>query len=184
MQQTSHRNDRFMVPLIVGLSIAVPLAVAALFLMPETWKIQWGHNNFRSLPFFHAVLNGSTAVLLLVAFGMIKSKNVTIHRLANLSAFTLSAIFLLSYVLSHLSNPEAHYGGEGMIRTLYFFILVTHIVLSVFVLPLAMFTIYSALTQRLALHRRLVKWTFPIWLYVAITGVLVYAFMAPYYPMA
>ncbi|MCO4749267.1 MAG: DUF420 domain-containing protein [Schleiferiaceae bacterium] len=184
MQKTTHPNDRFMVPLITGLSIVVPLAVAALFLMPETWKIQWGHNNFRSLPFFHAVLNGSTTVLLLIAFGMIKSKNVAIHRLANLSAFTLSAVFLLSYVLSHLSNPDVHYGGEGTLRYVYFFILVTHIVLSVFVLPLAMFTIYSAITNRLTLHKRLVKWTFPIWLYVAVTGVLVYVFMAPYYPMA
>lgn len=182
MSTSNHPRDRVFVPLIVGLSVVVPIAVALLFLLPEDWKIQWGNANVRSLPFFHAILNGSTAVLLLVGFGMIKTKNVAAHRLANLAAFTLSAVFLVSYVVSHLSNPDAKFGGEGWIRPLYFFILISHIVLSVPVLPMAMFSIYRALNNQIAAHKKWVKWTFPVWLYVAITGVLVYLFMAPYYP--
>jgi len=182
--QKSHPNDRKAIPVIVALSIAVPIAVALLFVLPESWKLQWGNANVRSLPFFHAVLNGSTAVLLAVGYGMIKTKNVAFHRLANVGAFVLSAVFLVSYVISHLSNPDAHFGGEGWIRHVYFFILISHIVLSVPVLPLAMLSIYRAWNNQIAAHRALVKWTFPIWMYVAITGVLVYVFMAPYYPAA
>tara|TARA_B100000768_G_C11240083_1_gene359100 strand:+ start:318 stop:863 length:546 start_codon:yes stop_codon:yes gene_type:complete len=175
-------NDRYVIPVIVSLSIIVPIAVASLFLLPEDWKLQFGNANFRSLPFFHAVLNGCTAVLLAVAFGMIKTKNVNFHRLANMLAFSLSAVFLISYVVSHISNPDAHFGGEGWVRYLYFFILITHITLSIPVLPLAMLSIYRALNNQISAHKKLVKWTFPIWMYVAITGVLVYIFMAPYYP--
>ena len=177
----AHPNDRMAIPVIVGLSIAVPIAVALLFLLPESWKLQWGSANVRSLPFFHAVLNGSTAVLLAVGFGMIKTKNVALHRLANVGAFLLSAVFLVSYVISHLSNPDAHFGGEGWIRPVYFFILISHILLSVPVLPLAKLSIYRAWNNQIAAHKALVKWTFPIWMYVAVTGVLVYVFMAPYY---
>jgi putative membrane protein len=176
-------KDRFVIPIIVSLSIIVPIAVASLFLLPEDWKLQFGNANFRSLPFFHAILNGSTAILLLVAFGLIKTKNVAFHRLANILAFSLSAVFLLSYVVSHISNPDAHFGGQGWVRYLYFFILITHITLSIPVLPLAMLSIYRGWNNQISAHKKLVKWTFPIWMYVAITGVLVYIFMAPYYPM-
>jgi len=113
---------------------------------------------------------------------MIKTKNVAAHRLANLTAFALSAVFLISYVVSHLSNPDATFGGQGWIRPLYFFILITHITLSVPVLPMAMFSIYRALNNQISSHKKWVKWTFPVWMYVAVTGVLVYLFMAPYYP--
>jgi putative membrane protein len=176
-------KDRFVIPIIVSLSIIVPIAVASLFLLPEDWKLQFGNANFRSLPFFHAILNGSTAMLLAVAFGLIKTKNVAFHRLANILAFSLSAIFLVSYVVSHISNPDAHFGGHGWVRYLYFFILITHITLSIPVLPLAMLSIYRGWNNQISAHKKLVKWTFPIWMYVAITGVLVYIFMAPYYPM-
>jgi putative membrane protein len=176
-------KDRFVIPIIVSLSIIVPIAVASLFLLPEDWKLQFGNANFRSLPFFHAILNGSTAILLAVAFGLIKTKNVAFHRLANILAFFLSAIFLVSYVVSHISNPDAHFGGHGWVRYLYLFILITHITLSIPVLPLAMLSIYRGWNNQISAHKKLVKWTFPIWMYVALTGVLVYIFMAPYYPM-
>tara|TARA_Y100000389_G_scaffold204824_1_gene259939 strand:- start:4006 stop:4551 length:546 start_codon:yes stop_codon:yes gene_type:complete len=178
----SHPNDRFIVPIIVALSIVVPILVASLFLLPENWKIQFGNANFRSLPFFHAILNGSTAILLAVSFGMIKTKKVALHRLSNILAFSLSAIFLFSYVISHISNPDSYFGGEGWVRPVYFFILISHIVLSIPVLPLAMLSIYRGLNNQISAHKKLVKWTFPIWMYVAVTGVLVYIFMAPYYP--
>lgn len=177
-----HLNDRVIVPIIVVLSIVVPILVASLFLLPESWKIQFGNANFRSLPFFHAILNGCTAILLAVAFGMIKTKKVALHRLSNILAFSLSAVFLISYVISHISNPDSHFGGEGWVRPVYFFILISHIVLSIPVLPLAMLSIYRGLNNQISAHKKLVKWTFPIWMYVAVTGVLVYIFMAPYYP--
>ena len=177
-----HPNDRVIVPIIVVLSIVVPILVASLFLLPESWKIQFGNANFRSLPFFHAILNGCTAILLAVAFGMIKTKKVALHRLSNILAFSLSAVFLISYVISHISNPDSHFGGEGWVRPIYFFILISHIVLSIPVLPLAMLSIYRGLNNQISAHKKLVKWTFPIWMYVAVTGVLVYIFMAPYYP--
>jgi putative membrane protein len=173
--------DKYVMPAIVTLSIVVPLAVAALMLFPETLKLDVQNEYVRSLPFFHALLNGSTAVLLIVGGYWIKKKQINRHRFAMMSAFVLSAIFLVSYVISKLSNDPTPYGGEGAIRYVYFFILITHILLSVPVLPLAMLAIYRGVTGEIAKHKAIVKYTYPIWLYVAVTGVLVYFFMAPYY---
>jgi putative membrane protein len=173
--------DRIFIPLIVVLSNVVPLAVAALMLFPKTLKLDFGGADLSSLPFFHAVLNGSTALLLIFGGYWIRKKNITMHRYSMISAFVLSAVFLVSYVISKLSNDPTPYGGEGAIRGIYFFILISHIILSVPVLPLAMLAIYRAFTGEISKHKAIVKWTFPIWLYVAVTGVLVYLFMAPYY---
>ena len=98
-----------------------------------------------------------------------------------LSAFILSSVFLVSYVISKITNEPVPFGGEGIIRYVYFFILISHIFLSVFVLPLALFSIYRGMTGEIQKHKSIVKWTFPIWMYVSITGVLVYVFMSPYY---
>jgi putative membrane protein len=98
-----------------------------------------------------------------------------------LSAFVLSSVFLVSYVTSKLTNAPVPFEGEGVIRYVYFFILISHIILSVFVLPLALFSIYRGMTGEIAKHKSIVKYTFPIWMYVAITGVLVYILMSPYY---
>jgi putative membrane protein len=103
------------------------------------------------------------------------------HRMVMGGAFILSAVFLVSYVISKLSNEPIPYGGEGWLRPTYFFILISHIALSVPVLPLAMLAIYRAYVNQIDKHKKIVKWTYPIWLYVAITGVVVYIFMAPYY---
>lgn len=178
---TSKSNDRFFIPLIIALSVIIPLAVALMFAMPDSMKLEIGFVNTRSLPFFHAVLNASTAILLIVGFILIKQKKIALHKIAMFSAFVLSAVFLISYVLTHISTPDAKFGGEGAIRYLYFFILITHIALSVPVLPLAMFAIYRGWTGNIAKHKKVVRYTFPVWLYVAVTGVLVYIFMAPYY---
>lgn len=179
-QYRKNNNDKVVVPVIVGLSIIVPLAVAALILFPDTLKLNMGINR-ATLPAFHAMLNGSTAVLLLLALWFIRQKNIKAHRATMLIAFSFSAIFLVSYVISKLNADPIPYGGEGFMRPLYFFILITHIILSIPVLPLAMFAIYRGLSGEFGKHRKVVRWTFPIWLYVAITGVLVYLFMAPYY---
>jgi len=174
-------NDSLIVPIIIGLSVLIPVVVGLLFMLPDTMKLEIGIINTRSLPFFHAVINGSTAVLLVLGLWLIKNKKIALHRFAMVTAFGLSALFLVSYVVARLSNAEVHFGGEGAIRYLYYFILITHILLSIPVLPLAMFAIYRGWTGDIAKHKKIVRFTFPVWLYVAITGVLVYIFMAPYY---
>lgn len=175
-----NNNDKVVVPLIVALSVIVPLAVAALILFPEVFKLEMGIER-STLPAFHAILNGTTALLLILGLYFIRSKNIAAHRASILIAFGLSAIFLVSYVISKLNADAIPYGGEGILRPIYFFILISHIILSVPVLPLAMFAIYRGLSTQYGKHRKIVRWAYPIWLYVAVTGVLVYLFMAPYY---
>ena len=176
-----NQKDKFYIPLIVILSIIIPIVVAALMFLPDSLRLSFGGADLRSLPFFHAVLNGSTAILLFVGFVWIKNKKITLHRIAMISAFILSAIFLVSYVISKLSNSPTPFGGEGWLRPVYYFILISHILLSIPVLPLALLAIYRGFTGEFQKHIKIVKWTFPIWLYVAITGVLVYILMIPYY---
>ena len=175
------KKDSFLVPLIIILSIIIPIVVALLMLFPDFFHIDSDNFDFSSLPFFHAILNGSTAILLLAGFVLIKNKNTKAHKISMMSAFVLSSIFLVSYVISKLTNDPIPFKGEGFIRAAYFFILITHILLSIAVLPLALFSIYRGLTGEISKHKKIVKWTFPIWMYVAITGVIVYLFMTPYY---
>ena len=175
------KQDSLFVPLIIALSVIIPIAVALLMLLPDVFHIESTTIDFSSLPFFHAILNGSTAVLLFTGFILIKNKKANLHKAAMLSAFVLSSAFLVSYVISKLTNAPVHFGGEGMIKYMYYFILITHILLSIPVLPMAMFSIYRGITGEIEKHKAIVKWTFPIWMYVAITGVFVYVFMAPYY---
>ena len=175
------KKDSLFIPLIIGLSITIPVVVALLMLFPTVFYIESENYDFSSLPFFHAILNGSTAALLVTGFVLIKNKRTNLHKISMISAFVLSTIFLLSYVVSKLTNSPVPFGGEGFVRYIYFFILISHILLSVAVLPLALFSIYRGITGEFEKHKSLVKWTFPVWMYVAITGVLVYVFMSPYY---
>ena len=175
------KQDSFFVPLIISLSIIIPIVVALLMLFPDVFHIESESVDFSSLPFFHAILNGSTSVLLFTGFILIRNKKTNWHKISMLSAFILSSVFLLSYVTSKLTNAPVPFGGEGMIRYIYFFILISHIILSVLVLPLALFSIYRGMTGEIEKHKAIVKYTFPVWMYVAITGVLVYVLMSPYY---
>ncbi len=173
------KKDKVAIPVIIILSVLVPLIVLVLMNLPERYNflgVQVG-----AFPLFHAVLNGLTAVLLLMGFFCIRSGNRIMHRNMMISAFGLSAVFLISYVISKISNEPVPYGGEGYLRPIYFFILISHIVLSAIIVPLVLFTMYRGLTNEYQKHRKIARWTFPIWLYVAITGVLVYLFMIPYY---
>ena len=172
------KSDRIMVPGIIALSIAVPLLIVALLLLPEKQVIQTQLGTF---PFFHAVLNFITSIVLIIGFYFMKARQYKSHRNTMITAFVLSAIFLVSYVLSKINNPSVPFGGEGAIRYVYYFILITHILLSAVIVPLVLFTIYRGLTGEYKKHARIARWTFPIWLYVTVTGVLVYLFMAPYY---
>ena len=175
------KRDSIFVPIIISLSVIIPIAVAFLMLFPNVFHIASENYDFSSLPFFHAVLNGSTAILIFTGFVLIKNKKTELHKVIMLSAFSLSSIFLVSYVISKITNEPVPFGGEGMIRDIYFFILISHILLSIPVLPLALFSIYRAMTGEIEKHKSIVKWTFPIWMYVSVTGVLVYLLMHPYY---
>jgi len=137
--------------------------------------------SFSFLPPIHASLNALTAVVLIFAFRFIKQKKVEQHRKSIYLAFALSVGFLLSYVLYHFTTPETLYGGEGFMRTLYFILLISHIVLAAGIFPFILFTFIRAYTNQIDQHKKMARWVFPFWLYVAITGPICYLMLLPYY---
>lgn len=177
-------DDKKIIRLIYALSVIIPLAVVLLMVLPAEWKEGLGiseNSAVSSFPFLHAVLNGATFVCLVAAGIAIKNKKITVHKTFMLTAFVLSSLFLISYIIYHLTHPSAKFCGEGVVRYVYFFILLSHILLSVPVIPLALLSIYRGWTNDITKHKRIVKFAYPVWLYVASTGVLVYLFMQPYY---
>lgn len=160
---------------IIALSVVIPVAVAVLF----TVKIPGYDLSF--LPPIYATTNGLTAVILVVAVMQIKKGNRIAHEVLMKTAIGLSALFLLMYVAYHMTSDSTPFGGEGFIRHVYFFILITHILLSIVIIPLVLFTYVRALSSRFDKHKKLAKITFPLWLYVAVTGVIVYLMISPYY---
>ncbi len=160
---------------IIALSIIIPLAVAALFGV----KIE-GYD-FSFLPPIYATINGITAVVLIMAVVAIKNNKRVLHERLMKGCIGLSALFLILYIAYHITSESTSFGGEGNIKYVYFFILITHIVLSIAVIPLVLFTFVRALSEQFDKHKKLAKITFPIWLYVAITGVIVYLMISPYY---
>ena len=126
------------------------------------------------LPAVNATLNGISAVLLVIGYVLIRQQKIRQHRRVMLGAFTVSCLFLIGYVIYHYHVGSKPYPGQGPIRTVYFFILITHIVLAAFVPPMAIITLVRALRERFDTHARLARWTLPIWLYVSVTGVAVY----------
>lgn len=168
-----------MVPAILAISVVVPVLVLILMYLPERYDVLG--ESFNNFPLFHAILNFFTAILLVLGYYTMRAKELIWHRNLMISAFFLSAVFLISYVISKISNEPVPYGGEGALRYIYFFILLTHILLSAVIVPLVLFTMYRGLTGEVEKHRKIARFTFPIWLYVAVTGVLVYLFMAPFY---
>lgn len=164
---------------MLALGLIIPVAVAVLYYFPNVFRIEGADVSF--LPAVNAGLNSLTALMLLLGFYFIRRKDVAKHRAAMGTAFVLGAIFLVSYVVYHSQAETTRFGGEGLIRGIYYFLLLTHIVLAAVTVGLVLFTLYFALTNQFARHRRLARWTFPIWLYVSITGVIVYFMIAPYY---
>jgi putative membrane protein len=136
------------------------------------------------LPAFHAALNFTTAVMLLTGYVFIRRGQRKVHQYAMMTAFVLSSVFLISYVTYHTFTEPTRFGGEGILKGIYYFILITHIILATAVLPMVLFSLTYGLQSRFDKHRRVAKWTFPIWLYVAISGVLVYLLISPYYVYA
>lgn len=161
--------------LIIVLSVVIPIAVAALF------GIKIPGYDFSFLPPIYASINGLTAILLTVSYISIKNGNRSRHEFLNKACIVLSCLFLVMYILYHITSEATHFGGEGFVRYVYYFILVTHIILSVVVIPFVLFTFSRALAGNFERHKRLAKFTFPLWLYVAVTGVIVYLMISPYY---
>ena len=161
--------------LIVAVSIIIPLTVAVLF------GIKIPGYDFSFLPPIYATINGITALLLISAVIAIMNKKRTVHEWLMKICIALSASFLVMYVMYHMTSDSTPYGGQGFIRYIYFFILITHILLSVAVIPLVLFTFVRAWMGDFERHKALAKFTFPIWLYVAITGVVVFWMISPYY---
>jgi len=160
------------------LSIAIPVAVAVLLGIRQ--KVDLGSWT-TYLPHINAVINSATSLLLVMGLYFIRQKNVAAHRRTMLTAFTLGSLFLVSYVLYHLTNESTSFGGQGWIRPVYYFLLVSHIVLSVVVVWFVLRAVYFAVTNQISKHKQTVKWAYPIWLYVSTTGVIVYLLIKPYY---
>lgn len=160
------------------LAITIPVAVAVLLgIRQKVYLGAWTDY----LTLVNAVMNSATALLLLLGLFFIRQKNVVAHRITMLTAFTLGALFLLSYILYHLTHESTAFGGEGWTRPVYYFLLVSHITLSIVVVWFVLRAVYFALTNQISRHKATVKWAYPIWLYVSITGVIVYLMIRPYY---
>lgn len=165
---------------IIVVSIVIPIAVALLFGV-NLRKLGFDVEPLSFLPPIYATVNGCTAVILIMALWAIKNKKVTLHENLMKLAIACSVLFLLMYIAYHMTSDSTKFGGEGVIRYVYLFILITHIVLSIAVIPFVLITYVRALAKRFDKHRKIAKITFPIWLYVAISGVIVYIMIAPYY---
>lgn len=160
------------------LSVVIPVVVA-LMLGIRT-KIDLGAWT-KTLPHVIGLINTITAVLLIWGVVLIKQKKVELHQKVMTVAFATGGVFLLCYVAYHISNPATHFGGEGFVKYIYFFVLISHIVLSFVVLPFVLRAMFFALTKQFDRHQKVVKMAFPVWLYVSISGVISYLMISPYY---
>lgn len=166
--------------LIIAVSIIIPVAVAILFVIKlKDFGINVEPLSF--LPPIYATTNGLTAIALVLGVIAIKNGKQKLHERLMTFAIALSIAFLVMYVAYHMTSDSTKFGGEGAIRYVYFFILLTHILLSIAIIPLVLITYVRALAQRFDRHRKIAKITFPLWLYVAVTGVIVYLMISPYY---
>lgn len=188
-------NKKLYLKLIWVLSIAIPVVVAILIFAPE--KIEGAGDWVYILPHLNATFNSITTIVLLLGLYFIKQKNITAHKSMMSIAFTLGSLFLVSYVIYHSTADSTIYGdlnGNGVLdeaektkdlmwwRGFYHGVLLPHIILAAVVVPFVLFAFYYALSDKIEKHKKIVKWTFPIWLIVSITGVVVYLMISPYYP--
>lgn len=182
MSTVAKFDDKRYVPLIWTVSIAIPLVVAILMTPDLLPKIELGFNPF-ILSGLNAAINSIVSVLLVLGFVFIRQRKIKQHRAMMLSAYSLSAFFLISYVLYHLSVGHVKYCEDGLLPAAWYYaLLISHVVLSATIVPLSTFSIYRALSERYDKHRRIAKITFPLWLYVSVTGVIVYFLISPCHP--
>lgn len=179
MSQTNPTEKKYNL-LITIVSIVIPVVVALLYSVKlKNFGIEV--EPLRFLPPIYATINGITAILLVVAVNAIRKGNRTLHERLMKLAMLCSVLFLLMYVAYHMTAEDTKYGGEGIIRYVYFFILITHILLSIVIIPFVLVTYVKALANRFDKHKKLARITYPMWLYVAVTGVIVYLMISPYY---
>jgi len=174
VQVIDQRSNRELVagPVIATLSLVVVLGVAFVLLGSAT---RTGTGTRASiLPAVNAVLNGTSALLLTVGYACIRRKRVIAHKTCMATAFVVSSLFLVTYLIHHYRVGSVPFAGEGWVRGMYFSVLIPHVVLAVLLVPLALTTIHHGLTSRFDKHVRIARWTLPIWLYVSVSGVLVY----------
>jgi len=185
-------RDKIYFRWIIAISFVVFLLVLVLSRLPRAENVP---AFIPFLPKLNAFLNGACSIILVVSFYFIRRKKIKIHRTLNLIAVSLSTIFLLSYVLFHSFGVETRYGDinhdgivdaieksqAGILRSVYLTLLSTHILLAAIVLPLVLLSLYRGLTNQVILHRKITHWSFPIWLYVTVSGVFVYLMISPYY---
>ena len=157
------------------ISVAIPVIVAILFGVRVDYELPI------FLPPIYSSLNALTAVLLVLALVAIKSKKIKLHQRLMQTCIALSLVFLVMYIAYHMTTDPTAFGGEGYVKSLYFFILISHIILSIALIPLVLISYVRAFQEEFPAHRKISKITFPIWLYVAVTGVVVYLMISPYY---
>ncbi|PQJ75853.1 DUF420 domain-containing protein [Polaribacter gangjinensis] len=166
--------------LITALSIVIPIAVAALFSI-NLKRLGFNVASLSFLPPIYATINGITAITLIAAVMAIKKGNRKLHEQLNTFAIACSLAFLLMYIAYHITSDSTKFGGEGVIKYVYYFILISHILLSIIIIPLVLTTYMYAKLGDFKRHKKIAKKTFPLWLYVAITGVVIYVMISPYY---
>jgi len=174
-------SSKLLKRLFIVISILIPVVVGVLLYIPKG-EMTSTSNWIYTLPFYNAIINTLTSILLILGFYFVKSGQVRFHKASMITAFLLGALFLVFYVIYHSNAESTKFGGEGAVRFVYFFFLITHILLAFIVVPLVLSAIYFAVSQKIEQHRRIVKYTFPVWLYVSVTGVIVYLMISPYYP--
>lgn len=179
MNEKRSMKDRNYAPAIITFAIVVNVIIAVLFFLPK---------NHANVPFdltifprLNAIFNSFTFVFLLVALFFIIKKNVKMHKRFIFAAFTTTALFLISYLTYHAIAPNTHFGGEGIVKFIYFFVLISHIILAPIIVVLALFTVTWGLTNKIDRHKKWAHWTMPLWLYVSLTGVIVFLMISPYY---
>ncbi len=194
MATTNNIQDKLIFRFIIGVSIFVFLVVVILNIKILPVPAVLPSFTYK-LPLLNAVLNGTCSILLLLSLFFIKQKNIAMHKRINITAFVLSSLFLVSYILFHYLAPETKYGdlngdhilssaekmAAGNLRFVYYVILISHIILAAIVLPLVLFSFNFGLQNQILKHKKIVRWTWPIWFYVTVTGVIVYILISPYY---
>lgn len=180
MENTANAVEQKYKKWIILLSVVIPLAVALLFGV-KLKDLGYDVKPLSFLPPIYATINGITAVVLFTAVWAIKNGKQQLHENLMKFAISLSVAFLVMYVAYHMTSESTKFGGEGAIKYVYYFILITHIALSVIIIPFVLFTYVRALSKSFVRHKKLARITYPMWLYVAVTGVIVYLMISPYY---
>jgi putative membrane protein len=172
------KNDKKASLLIILFSVIVFVAVVFLSRIKLEVELPFNVHLFATV---NAILNSLVSLLLVVGLIAVKNAKYKLHRNVMMSAMVLSLLFLVSYICHHLFSESTSYGGEGVMSSIYYFILITHIILAAVILPFILYTSYRGLVAEWPAHRKLAKITWPIWFYVSVTGVIVYLMISPYY---